>query len=520
MAWQLLPPVFQGMLFPILDFVDGFLNRITMYKLVLYYLILLLLAAAVMGFLGIFSINPVYLTVSTLFLLGVCYVTNVVFATVFRVQANVESVHITALILALIVTPAANFAGFGFLFWAGVLAIASKYIVAWRGKHLFNPAALSVVITSFALGQSASWWVGTMPMLPFVLSGILIVRKIRRFDLVFYFLLVSISTIGASIIVKGGDLSGGLGSALLYSPILFFAFVMLTEPMTTPPTKKLQSIYGALVGFLFAPQVHLGNFYTTPEIALIAGNVFSYIVSPKDRLVLKLKEKLKRAEDIWDFVLKKDKKFHFLPGQYLEWTLGHENVDSRGNRRYFTIASSPTEQDILLGVKFYSPPSSFKKSLLELSGGSEIVASQLAGDFTMPKDKDAKLVFMAGGIGITPFRSMVKYMLDTGDVRDAVVFFSNREAGDIVYRDVFDEAGRKFDLKTIYTLTGSGVPDNWWGRRGYIDSKMIIEEVPDWRQRIFYISGSHKMVSTFEKTLLSMGVLKKNIKTDYFPGFA
>jgi ferredoxin-NADP reductase len=500
--------------------IDNFLNQITMYKLVLYYLIFLLSAAVVLGFLGIISINPVYLIISTLFLVGVCWVTNMVFATVFKAHANVESTHITALILALIISPTAMFGGFTLLFWAGVLAIASKYIVAIGNKHLFNPVAFSVIATSFALGQSASWWVGTLPMLPFVLVGVLIVRKIRRFDLVFYFLLVAISTIGASVIFRGGDLFITLRNALLYSPLFFFAFVMLTEPQTMPPTKNLQSFYGALVGFLFAPQVHFLSFYTTPEIALVLGNIFSYMVSPKDKLLLKLKEKARLADDVWDFVFVGSKRLAFSPGQYLEWTLGHENVDSRGNRRYFTIASSPTENGILLGVKFYNPPSSFKKSISNFEVGSEIVASQLAGDFTMPADKNKKLVFIAGGIGVTPFRSMIKYMLDTNERRDVVLFYSNRNASDIVYKNILEEAYQKLRFRTVYTLTDTEVPLNWTGKVGYVDSKMIAEEVPDWRERTFYISGSHSMVAAFEKTLRGMGVAKKRIKTDFFPGFA
>lgn len=508
------------MLFQILNIIDNFLNKITMYKLVLYYLILLLAAATVLGFLGILSVNPLYLIISTLFLVGVCYAVNIVFATVFKVQTNVESTHISALILALIISPATSFGGFAFLFWAGVLAMSSKYILAMWNKHIFNPVAVSVVITSFAIGQSASWWVGTLPMLPFVLLGAFIVRKIRRFDLFFYFILVVISTIGVSVVLKGGDVATTLKNALLFSPILFFAFVMLTEPLTTPPTKTLQSVYGALVGLLFAPQVHLGSFYTTPEIALVAGNIFSYLVSPKERLILKLKEKVRLADDIWDFVFAgSGRKPAFLPGQYLEWTLGHDEVDSRGNRRYFTIASSPTEENIQLGVKFYYPPSSFKKTLVGFSVGDEIAASQLSGDFTMPKDKSAKLVFMAGGIGITPFRSMVKYMLDKNERRDVVIFYSNRRAEEVVYRDVLDEASQKLGIRTIYTLTDAGVPEGWRGKTGYVDSKMIMEGVPDWRTRTFYISGSHSMVVAFEKTLLGMGVSARKIKTDFFPGF-
>lgn len=499
-------------------FIDNFLNQITMYKLVLYYLIFLIVSAVALGFLGILSINPVYLIISTFFLVGVSWIVNMVFASVFKAHANVESTHISALILALVITPAAAFGGFALLFWAAVLAIASKYIVAIGNKHLFNPVAISVVLTSFFLGQSASWWVGTLPMLPFVLTGVLIVKKIRRFDLVFYFLLVATGVIGGMVMLKGGDIVSTLRNAILYSPLFFFAFVMLTEPQTTPPTKNLQSIYGALVGFLFAPQVHFGGFYTTPEIALVIGNVFAYIVSPKGKLLLKLKEKIKLSEDAWDFVFVGSKRLTFSPGQYLEWTLGHDNVDSRGNRRYFTIASSPTESELALGVKFYDFPSSFKKALVSLDEGSEIVAAQLAGDFTMPSDKNKKLVFMAGGIGITPFRSMVKYLIDTNERRDIMLFYSNKSAHDIVYKEVFDEAYQRFGLRTVYTLTDSA-PSNWAGKTGYVDSKMISEEVPDWRERIFYISGSHAMVSAFEKTLLGMGVAKRYIKTDYFPGF-
>ncbi len=200
--------------------IDNFLNQITMYKLVLYYLIFLLAAAVVLGFLGIISINPVYIIISTLFLEGVCWVTNVVFATVFKAHSNVESTHISALILALIISPAVGFGGFALLFWAGVLAIASKYIVAIGNKHMFNPVAFSAVLTYFLLGQSASWWVGTLPMLPFVLAGVLIVKKIRRFDLVFYFLLVAILTIGVPVLLRGGDIVGTLRNAFCNSPLL------------------------------------------------------------------------------------------------------------------------------------------------------------------------------------------------------------------------------------------------------------------------------------------------------------
>ena len=94
--------------------------------------------------------------------------------------------------------------------------------------------------------------------------------------------------------------------------------------------------------------------------------------------------------------------------------------------------------------------------MLEMTPGEEIMAGQLAGDFTLPRDKKKKLVFIAGGIGVTPFRSMVKYLSDRGEKRSVVLLYSNRTTAEIAYRDIFDEAARTIGLKTIYAITGAG----------------------------------------------------------------
>src|SRR5665213_3089003 len=201
---------------------------------------------------------------------------------------------------------------------------------------------------------------------------------------------------------------------------------MLTEPLTSPPTAKKQTWYGAIVGFLLPPQAHFLSFYTTPELALVIGNAFSYLISPKTKLFPILRQKVKIAADTVDFIFNPGQKFAYEPGQYLEWTLQHEKTDSRGSRRYFTLASSPTEPDLIIGVKFYEDGSSFKKALLDASADTFIVASQLAGDFVMPKDPTKQLVFIAGGIGVTPFRSMVKYLLDKNDTRKVTLLYSAR----------------------------------------------------------------------------------------------
>lgn len=259
-----------------MKFIDNILDSITMYRLMLYYLILLVFVALVFCFLGILKYNPFLVIVSVAFLVIVAWVTNKIFAKVFNVPANVESVYISALILALIISPIKSVADLPLLFWAAVLAMASKYILAINKKHIFNPVAVAVVLTALGFNGSASWWVGTASLVPFTLLGLLIVRKISRFDLVFYFFIASLVTMLGFSLIRGSDILATIKQMLFASPIFFFATVMLTEPLTTPPTKIFQAIYGALVGILFTPQFHIASFYTTPEQALVIGNIFSY----------------------------------------------------------------------------------------------------------------------------------------------------------------------------------------------------------------------------------------------------
>jgi len=501
--------------------IDALLNRITMYRLVLYYLIFLLGSAFVLSLTGVLAYDSYALLFSTSFLLAVCALTNWVFARTFCVPTNVESTYITALILALIITPLQSYNDLWFLGWASVLAIASKYTMAIKGKHPFNPVAFGVALTYFAINQSASWWVGNAQMLPFVLvGGLLVVRKLHRFDLVLTFGLTALATILVASLVNAEDFFTAVQRVVLYSPFLFFAFVLLTEPLTTPPTRKLRLVYAALVGFLFTPVLHIGSFYTTPELALLIGNVYSYIVSPKTRLVLTLKDRVRIAPDTYEFVFALSRKLAFAPGQYMEWTLGHEDPDSRGNRRYFTLASAPTERDLRLGVKFYKNSSSYKKALGTMSTDVEIIASQLAGDFVLPEDPRQKCVFIAGGIGVTPFRSMIKYLLDIHQRRSIILFYTNKRVEDIVYKDVFDRAEKELGIRTIYTVTDAthGLPPNWQGIIGRITPQWIKKYVPGYPNYVFYLSGPPGMIDSFKDTLHQLGIGDSNIKTDYFSG--
>ena len=500
--------------------IDDLLDRVTMYRLVLYVLIGFIAMETVLSFLTLLPFSPLSLLLSTLFLVMMCWAANSLLAYIFVVPTNVESTYITALILTLIINPAQSPNDFLFLGWAAILATSSKYILSLNNKHLFNPAAIAVVITSFALGESASWWVGTASMLPVVLlGGMLLVRKLRQGEMIALFVMASLVTVGVVSLLQRLSLTKELQQLLGASPLFFFATIMLTEPLTAPPTQKLKRIYAVMTGILFIPQMHLGPIYSTPELALVIGNLYSYMVSPKQKVVLKLKRKGRISSDMMNFVFKPSHRLAFEPGQYMELTLAHAKPDSRGNRRFFTIASSPTEDDLHLGVRFYANSSSFKKALYRIDGRSKMIAGQIAGDFTLPKDPKQKLVFMAGGIGITPFRSMLKYLIDMHEHRDIVLLYANRTTDEIAYKDILSEAQTKLGIKVFCTLTNTkAIPRNWPGFVGRIDERVIRAAVPDYKERTFYVSGSLDMVRAYEHILKNMRVRHDQIKKDFFPG--
>lgn len=504
-----------------LKFIDNQLNRITMYRLALYYLIILFASAVYMSSVHLLNMDPFALCFSLALLLAVSWITNRVFAYVYAVPTNVESVYISALILALIITPPQSANDYWFLVWAGVLAMASKYIVAFRGKHLFNPIAFAVALTYFTTNQSASWWIGSPVLLPIVLiGGFLVVRKVGRFDLVLSFLISAVIFTALSIPFTGENPLTTFQNLFLYSPILFFATLILTEPLTTPPTRRLRLLYGIFTGFLFIPQLHFASFYFTPEIAILLANVYSFIVSPKEKLRLYLKDKIRLTPDIYEFTFSAPHKMKFKPGQYMEWTLGHPEPDSRGNRRYFTLASSPSENLIKLGVKFADKPSTYKSSLLAMKKGDEIIASQLEGDFVLPANSKQKTVLIAGGVGITPFRSMLKYLLDTRQRRPITVLYAAHSQDDVIYKDVLTRAEQELGIKTIYLVNNDHEKTVPSASRAHNNDTLIQQHVPNYRFCQYYLSGSRSMVQGFKESLLRLGVPASQIKTDYFAGLS
>jgi ferredoxin-NADP reductase len=486
-----------------------------MYRLVLYYLLVLYIAAIAFSAAGLLPHKPLFIVWSGAVLLLSSWLANTFLAWAFDAVTNLESVYITGLILALIVTPVAvnDLLGTATLALIAAVAMASKYLFVIGKKHLFNPAAFSVVLSGLVLSVYASWWVaGNIPLLPFIfVGGLVMTYKLRRFDLVLAFGITAILVE----VFKASNPLAGVWAMFLHSTFFFFAFVMLTEPSTMPPTRRLRIAYGILIGVLFVPGVHIGTLFFTPEFALVAGNLFAYLMNPKGRYMLSFIERRPRSSGIYEYIFKSDRPLRFKSGQYLEWTLGGVPLDTRGNRRYFTIASAPEDELIALGVRFYDKPSAFKRTLAALRPGATISVASLAGDFTLPDNKK-KLAFLAGGVGVTPFASMARHCVAAGEPRDAILLYSSKTAAEVAYRDVFIKA-LLVGWRAVYAVSDEDAPGT---HHGFIDADLVKKEIPDYAQRLFYISGPPGMVDAMKDMLLTLGISRFNIKTDFFPGLA
>ena len=148
------------------------------------------------------------------------------------------------------------------------------------------------------------------------------------------------------------------------------------------------------------------------------------------------------------------------------------------------------------------------------SGDKKIIRIEFVSTY-----RDEKLAFIAGGIGITPFRSMVEDMIGRRDKRSIVLLYGNNTLDEIAYSGVFDRAERELSLRTIYAVAeyggfGSNI------HRGFIDQELIQREIPDYKDRTFYISGPRAMVLQFQRILKELGIARSRTKVDFFPGFA
>ncbi|MDB5162064.1 MAG: hypothetical protein JWM52_572 [Candidatus Saccharibacteria bacterium] len=492
------------------------LNNVSMYRMMSIALTTLWVIAFVFSFFGWIAYSPWAMLASIGILGTVVFLATLLFAKLFGVSAHTESSYITALILFFIFTPSLETKALAIYVLIGLIAAASKFVIAYRGRHIFNPAAIAALIISITGLGFATWWVANPVLFPFTfLLGFLIIQKTRRFLSGGIFLGLSIPLVLLVQLSYGTPVLEALVLMLSW-PFLYFSSFMLTEPQTLPPKRWQQVFEVIVVAIIFAVPVHIGSFTTTPASALIIGNIIAFGFSRRRSITLRYKGSKALTPASRELTFAPEVRTRFEPGQYIEITVPHKKKDGRGIRRSFSITAAPGDDDLKLGIKFYTPSSTFKQALTDLPVGSIISATGINGSFTMPRDTITPLLFIAGGIGITPFISHLRSLKKSKETRNIVLVYSVSNLEDLAYIDVIKASGIR--VIVVCKTTEKLDIENWTlVNEPYITVDILHKNIPDIQSRLAFISGPPFMIDSAKKSLKRLDV--KHIKTDYFIGY-
>jgi glycine betaine catabolism B len=217
----------------------------------------------------------------------------------------------------------------------------------------------------------------------------------------------------------------------------------------------------------------------------------------------------------------------YTAGQYAFFKLNGVYGDAKGPIRHFSISSSPTEQDyILISTRIRDTP--YKQKLASLEEGIEILAWGPQGEFVLHNDHSKPAVFLSGGIGVTPFRSMIKYATDKQLPIKITMFDSNKNLQNILYKEKFDRwANENKNIKVIYTVTEEeqeavAANSNWTGEHGRIDKSMLERHLSkdEIYNAVFYICGPPGMLKAMQELLQEeLQIPKDRLKAEAFTGY-
>ena len=222
---------------------------------------------------------------------------------------------------------------------------------------------------------------------------------------------------------------------------------------------------------------------------------------------LKLVERKPEASDVTTFIFQPDQPLEWQAGQYLHYTLPHDNPDDRGIERWFTIAAAPHESHVQITTRFNSQRSStFKAALKQLQVGDEIEADGPEGDFTV-EDPNPHYVFIAGGIGITPFRAILNDLDHNGANIDVTLLYGNSSKEVTFQKELNALAAKHPHFKVDYIFMPQQIDE------------AVIKALPDYASQTYYVSGPEPMVKAVATMLESLDVPKAQIKLDDFPGY-
>jgi ferredoxin-NADP reductase len=209
------------------------------------------------------------------------------------------------------------------------------------------------------------------------------------------------------------------------------------------------------------------------------------------------------------------KNVRYRPGQFFFLTI---KVNGENALHHFSFSSSPTDKGYIEFTKRITN-SDFSQTLNILKPGDWANLQGPSGEFTLSR-KYLKLAFLSGGIGISPLRSMFRYVMNKNLPYDIVLLYGNTSVEEIVFREELAEfASLNPHLRVEHVLSGNNLPANWTGKTGNINSELVADLIPDYKERLFYISGPPKMVIALEQQLNNFNLASKQIRRDSFTGY-
>ena len=510
--------------------VFAMLGRVSMYRVVYLSLATLAVVSLVLSFFDLVAPDPLELVVTLLVLSAVCVGVDAAAQSVLRLPWRIESSLITAHILLFILRPSLDLAALGGIAIAAAAASLSKYVLAWRGRHVFNPAAVGATVLTLlsivwpALGAS-SWWVGTPALAaPVLLLGLAVLWRTEKVRVIAVFLVIAVAvaflrtaaqyqTAGVEV-----DAMTVFWQILWSSPFLFLGAFMLSEPLTLPPRRWQQFTVAGIVGVLAGWPIALGDITLGQERALLVGNLVAFAFAVRTAVRLTLQSRAEPSPTVKELTFRVQDRLSFVPGQYIELEVPHAHPDARGTRREFSIASAPADLP-LLRVAFKEtsgskPQSSFKKALAQVAQGERLAITGVWGDFVLPKRDVTPILMVAAGIGVTPFVSQLRQLRATSADRDIVLVYVASDSSELVYRADLEASG--IPVLVFTRDEPADLPSHWlWARGVRLDADGLLKVVPDIAARHAYISGPAGLIADLAPALERA----RSITTDAFSGY-
>lgn len=218
------------------------------------------------------------------------------------------------------------------------------------------------------------------------------------------------------------------------------------------------------------------------------------------------------------FHFEKPAGFEFRAGQFADYTLiSPPETDEEGNTRGFSFVHAPFEDELVLATRMRD--TAFKRVLKELPIGTEVKLDGPYGDFTLHKAETTPAVFVIGGIGVTPVRSMIAQATHDKTAHKITLLHSSKTPADLPFIADLQQLAKENPNFTYVPVASDSAPDGWQGERGRVNEAIVKKYVTDLDKPIYYLSGPEGMVKAMRQLLVGMGANEDNIRTEEFTGY-